>query len=239
MVRFYGLRVLKDYLGHIILIGLPVVLITLMTAINKEATEIEDVKQMALYIGIIYIIMFQGFGAAYTFEGIEHDFFKPFRNRLRATPVHPMKFVLANIFSSISISFLQSLVILGYVVLFYGSVVNNIALVLLTLLIGVILAQFVAAISILSLKKASKAQAVITVYIIIAMIIAGFFFPLPENDVTVFLSKFSSPLAWTHYAVHGFMNKAYDEALLGLGLLSSLVMICGLVVYRLSRRVAI
>ncbi|MBU1142396.1 MAG: ABC transporter permease [Firmicutes bacterium] len=239
MVRFYGLKVLKDYLGHIILIGLPVVLISLMTAITKEISDVEDVKQTALYIGIVYIIMFQGFGAAYTFEGIEHDFFKPFRNRLRATPVHPMKFVLANILSSIGISFIQSLVILGYVVLFYGAIVSNLMLVLLTLFIGVVLAQFIAAMSILILKKASKAQSVITVYIIVAMVISGLFFPLPENNITLFLSKFSSPLAWTNYTVQGFMNNSYDEALLGLGLLSTLVIVIGLAVYRLSKRVAI
>ena len=239
MLRFYGLRVLKDYIGHIILIGLPVTLISLMVIINEQANPERDVAVMALYIGLIYIIMFQGFGAAYTFEGIEHDFFSPFKDRLRAAPTNPMVFILANIAFGVLTSFLQSLVLVGFISVVFNVTINNLLGVLGVLFIGVVLAQLLAALLILVLKKASKAQAMITIYIIAGMVSAGFFFPLPQSEITEFLSKYSSPLAWTHYAAYGLINEVYSEALVGIGLLGGLVVVLTLVVYFLSRRVVL
>jgi ABC-2 type transport system permease protein len=237
MFRFYALRVLKDYIGHVILIGLPVVLISLMVMINQEATGIDDVGPMALYIGIIYIIMFQGFGSAYTFEGVEHDFFKPFRDRLRAAPIHPMSFILMNILFGIIISFLQSMVLLTFVVIVFKASIPNLFFVLIVLFLGVLFAQLLAASCILVFKKASKAQSVITMYIIGAMIVAGFFFPLPENGVTIFLSKYSSPMAWTHLATYGFIDGVTQNVVIGLSLLGVSILALVFVVYRLSQKV--
>ncbi|MFH5882266.1 MAG: ABC transporter permease [Candidatus Izemoplasmataceae bacterium] len=239
MLRFYGLRILKDYLGHLILIGLPLVLISIMVSVNRGIEGAPSVEESALYIGIVYIIMFQGFGSAYTFEGIEHDFYKPFKNRLRATPVNPMKFVMANIFFSVVISFLQSIVLLAYVVIVFNAVIPNWAFVIVVLLMGVLFAQLLAALCIFAFKKASKAQAFITLYIIGAMVVAGFFFPLPESNITIFLSKYSTPLAWTHYAAYGFINTEYTQALVGVGLLGLAILIVAGVVYRLSKRVVL
>ncbi len=239
MVRFYALRILKDYIGHIILIGLPVVLISLMVAINAQAPGAPAMEEAALYIGLVYIIMFQGFGAAYTFEGIEHDFYKPFKDRLRAAPVNPMRFVVINILFGMTISFLQTLVLIGYIVLVFNVVIPHTVFVLVVLLLGVIFAQLLAALLIFTLKKAGLAQAAITIYIIAGMVLAGFFFPLPESNVTIFLSKFSSPLAWTHYAAYGFIEGQYSEAYLGLGLLAIASVLVALVVYQLSRKVAV
>ncbi|TVP95539.1 MAG: ABC transporter permease [Acholeplasmatales bacterium] len=237
MLRFYGLRILKDYLGHIILIGLPVALITLMVMINAEADAAPNTAEAARYIGIVYIIMFQGFGAAYTFEGLEHDFFKSFKDRLKASPVNPMRFVFANIGFGVLISFLQSLVLLVYVVVVFGSRIPNLPLVLMVLFLGVVFAQLLAALCIFLLKKGSKAQAAITLYIIGGMVLAGFFFPLPANDLTAWLSNYSTPLAWTHHAVYGLIEGVYHEALLGTGLLVVATLLVGAVVYQLSKRV--
>lgn len=236
MLRFYGLRVLKDYLGHIILIGLPVALITLMVMINSESSSDIVIEEAALFIGLVYIIMFQGFGAAYTFEGLEHDFFKPFKDRLRAAPVNPMWFVLSNILFGVLISFLQSLFLLGFVVVVFGAHVPNALVVVGVLLLGVLFAQLFAALCIFVFKKGSKAQTVMTLYVIGGMVLAGFFFPLPENSLTEWLSKYSTPLAWTHRAIYGLMEGAYSTAALSVGLLAGLTVLVGLVVYPLSKR---
>ena len=239
MVRFYALRILKDYIGHIILIGLPVVLISLMVTVNAQTPSAPPIEEAALYIGLVYIIMFQGFGAAYTFEGIDHDFYKPFKDRLRAAPVNPMRFVVINILFGMTISFLQTLVLISYIVLVFNVVIPNTVFVLAVLLLGVIFAQLLAALLIFTFKKAGLAQTVITIYIIAGMVLAGFFFPLPESNVTIFLSKFSSPLAWTHYAAYGFIDGQYSEAYLGLGLLAIASIVTALIVYHLSRKVAV
>ncbi len=237
MLRFYGLRVLKDYLGHIILLGLPIVLITLMVVINREAAP-DSVEEAALFIGLAYILMFHGFGAAYTFEGIEHDFFSAFKDRLRASPVNPMRFVLANLSFSIVTSFLQTLVLVVFIVLAFEVRIAQWPLVLGVLLMSVVFIQLFAAVLILCMKKTAKAQALMIAYIILSMFAAGLFFPLPQTAITEFLAKYSSPLAWTHRALYGVMESSLAQALIGVGLLSAAILFVAAIAYRLSRRVA-
>ena len=239
MARFYLLRLLKDYLGHIILMGLPLILITLMVSINRDAPGAPPVEEAALFIGLIYILMFQGFGAAYTFEGLEFDFFKPFKDRLLMSPVPPYRFVLANLIFSTLISYVQSILLLVYVMIVFSASVTNLFSVLLILLLGVIFAQLFAAVLVLVLKKAAKAQAAITLYIIAAMILAGFFFPLPSSDLTAWLSEYSSPMAWTHRALYGVMEMNYEVLLSSLGLLSGATLLMAGFVVLLSRRVLV
>jgi len=227
MIRFYALRLMKDYLGHLILIGLPVVLIYLMVSINTQGEFAPPEAEAALYIGMIYIIMFQGFGAAYTFEGLEHDFYSPFKARLLASPVNPSKFVWMNILFSSIVSFIQSLVILTFVILVFNVTINNWGLVLIILLLGVLFAQCLGALLIFITNKASKAQAVLIFYIITTMIIAGFFMPLPQNSFTEFLSKYSSPLAWVNRAITTIMDGSFSDALVPTALLS--ITIVGLI----------
>lgn len=237
MVRFYLFRLLKDYLGHIILIGLPLVLITLMVSINRNVPGAPPVEEASLYIGLIYILMFQGFGAAYTFEGLEHDFFRPFKDRLLMSPLHPMRFVYANLFFSTLVSYAQSLLLLGYIVLVFGAEIPNLLGVLGILFIAVLFAQLLAALFIFLFKKAARAQLAITIYIIAGMALAGFFVPLPESPFTLWARTYSSPLAWTHHALYGLMGNRFDEVALGLGLLIGSMVVVALAATKLSRSV--
>lgn len=233
MIRFYALRLFRDYIGHLILIGLPVVLIYILVSINTQHELAPSTKEAALYIGFIYIIMFQGFGAAYTFEGLEHDFYSPFKSRLLAAPINPAAFVWANIFFSSIVSFIQSLVIMTYIIVVFNVTVNNLALVVIVLLLGVILAQLLGAILIFYTKKASIAQAVLIFYIILTMMIAGFFMPLPEHGLTEFLEKYSSPLTWINHSIHSIMEGQFSDSIITVSLLiGTIALLMSLVIYK-------
>ena len=235
MLRFYGLRILRDYLGHIILIGLPVALITINTYLSVQNGAVQE--EIALFIGLIYIFMFQVFGAAYTFEGMEHDFYSPFKDRLRAAPVKPFYFILANLFYSTLTSLLQSLFILSYVVIVFGVRVSNWGWMILVFVVAVLLAQLLAGVLIVLLKKASKAQAVITLYAILSPMLAGFFFTLPSGRFKPILEQYSSPVAWAWTSVHAFMDSDFQKAFYFLALLVALTVVLALVLAQLSKRV--
>lgn len=237
MLRFYAMRVLKDYLGHIILIGLPVVLIYVNMAIQANVAPDGDLDQAALFVGLVFILMFQVFGAAYTTEGMEFDFFTPFKDRLRAAPVHPVKFLLLNMVYSSIISFLQLMVLLVFIVAVYSAPVVNWPLVVAVILFGVVFTQTFAAVLIILAKKAGKAQAVITLYAVAGSILAGHFFPLPENAFTNFLRDYSSPIAWQRMSIEGFIDSDFREAFLGLGILAAAWAVCLILLFRLSKRV--
>lgn len=237
MFRFYGLRILKDYLGHIILIGLPVVMISVNTYLATQNGEPQEV--VAWYVALVFILMFQVFGGAYAFEGLEHDFYTPFKNRLRAAPVNPVRFILTHLSYSMITGYLQSLVIMLYVVLVYGVSIPNWGLVLLVFLIAVIFAQLLGGVLLMLLKKGNKAQVGITLYAILGTFAGGMFFPLPDTRLTSFLERYSSPLAWSRTAVNAFMASDYTEGLQFLGMVGGITVVAGLLLSHLSRRVII
>jgi hypothetical protein len=237
VIRFYALRVLKDKVGHIILIGLPLVLMSIMIALNRDNVAANEFDELVIYIGLIYIIMFQGFGSAYTFEGIEYDFYKTFKSRLLVSPVNPIRFVYANIIAGMLISYLQSLVLVLYLILFYGIHIPRLTGVLFALMLGVIFSQLLASLIVFLVKKASIAQAIITVYIIIAMMAGGFFVSFPTSDLVVFLEKFSSPIAWVRYLTYGFIDQDLSVIYLGSGLLIGSIILLVLLTYTLSQKV--
>jgi ABC-2 type transport system permease protein len=237
MIRFYGLRVLKDKVGHVILIGLPLLLITIMIAFNRPNVPETEFNDLVLYIGLIYIIMFQGFGSAYTFEGIEYDFYKGFKSRILVSPVNPGKFLIANIVSSIIVSYLQSIVIIIFLIFVYNIAIPSIIGVLFILFLGVVMSQLLSSVIIFLVKKASTAQVIITVYIIVAMLVGGFFVSFPSSRLTIFLEKFSSPLAWVRYSAFGFIDGNTSVIFIGLGLLIGFILLLSLLSYKLSLRV--
>ncbi len=237
MLRFYFLRVIKDYLGHIILLGLPTLLIFINMQIQMNVDPDVDKGGAALYVGFVFILMFQAFGAAYTFEGIEQDFFTPFKDRLRAAPVRPVWFLITNMVYGMLISFLQLLVVLTFVVLMYDATISNWGVVVAVLFMGVMFTHTFASLLIVLLKKANKAQTFITLYAIGGTMIAGMFFPLPENALTEFLSRYSSPITWQWISIEGFMANDYSDAFLGLSLLLAAFAIVMVLFVRLSKRV--
>jgi len=237
MFRFYALRVLKDYLGHIILIGLPLVLIYVNMEIQANVDPAADMGQTAFFVGIVFILMFQVFGAAFTTEGMETDFFTPFKDRLRASPVHPVRFMLANMLYSSIVSFLQLMVILAFVFVMYEPTVSNWGLAVLVIFLGVGFTQTLGALVIILVKKANKAQAVITLYAIGGSMLAGHFIALPDNRITSFLGDYSSPISWQRLSIEHFVDGDYAMGMLGLGLLLGSWALILVLLFRLSRRV--
>ena len=237
MIRFYGLRFLRDYIGHIILIGLPIVMIIAMVFINQGIADPSERNDVILYISLVYIIMFQGFGTAYAFEGIEHDFFKPFRARLMIAPVSQMRFIYMNLIGSIITSLCQTFIILATIWLIYNIQIPMFGFVVMVLMIASITLHFLGTYLILVFKKASVVQTIMTGFIIVSMFAGGYFIPFKSSRLTDFLNEYGSPIAWTHTSVYGFMNQNYNEAFMGIGLLILLTIICALLMKKALKKV--
>ncbi len=237
MFRFYALRVLKDYLGHIIFIGLPLVLIYVNMEIQANANPDADLGYIAFFMGIGFILMFQVFGAAYTTEGMEVDFFTAFKDRLRAAPVHPARFMVTNMLYSSIVSFLQLMLILAFIFVMYEPSVSNWGLAIPVIFLGVVFTQTLGAVVIILVKKASKAQAVITLYAIGGSILAGHIIGLPDNTVMNFLEDYSSPISWQRLSIEHFVDGDYAMGMLGIGLLLGTWAVLLTALFRMSRRV--
>ena len=108
MLKFYILRSSKEILGHLILILLPILLISIFNYVNSSY----NIGAINSVLTIGFALTFQIYGSALSFETLGQDFLSPMRNRLLATPVNPTKIVLSILFSGTIVSFLQTFVVL-------------------------------------------------------------------------------------------------------------------------------
>ncbi len=237
MVRFYFLRLLKDYLGHAILLGLPVFLIAVLTYIN-DPTQAQW-PEISRFVSIGFILMFQIFGGAYTFEGLQEDFLTAKKDRLNATPVAPIKIVLTQIVFSTVITYLQTLIILVFTIVFFGAEFSNIPLLLLLFLLSAFAAQLLGGVLLFLLKSGNKAQVTITLYAIFAPVLAGFNFQLPQNRITPYLERYSTPLALTRTGIHGLLDQNYTDVVIGFSSMMGFIVILMVLLNKFSKEVIV
>ncbi|MFW6284850.1 MAG: ABC transporter permease [Bacillota bacterium] len=235
MFRFYFLRLLRDYLGHAILIGLPIFLIAMLTYIN--APDQTGWAEISRHITILFVVMFQIFGAAYTFEGIEADFLSPMKDRLHATPANPMHLVAVQILFSTLVSLIQSFILIVFSMVLFNAAFERVLSIMGFLVLSALAAQLLGGILVMFLKSASKAQVVITLYAIFAPMLAGLNFPLPDHAVTPFLERYSTPIAWTRTGLEGILNGDGSDMLFGVVSLLVLIGVLTALLHQAAKKV--
>ena len=237
MLRFYTLRILRDYIGHIILIGLPMFLVCILTYITTP--DGESTAFVARHIAIVFVLMFQMFGAAYTFEGLRDDFLTPRKDRIKATPVNPIAIVLTQITLSTIITFLQGLLVIGFTVVMFGSSYPNMAFILLLIFLSALFAQLFGALLVFTLKSASKAQIGVIIYAILTPMLAGLNVELPDHAVVPYLERYSSPLALVNTGITGAFESHTNDMMIGLVSILLFIGVFTLLVKHYSKRVIV
>ncbi len=237
MIRFYFLRLLKDYIGHAILIGLPMFLIATLTYIN--APDQTGWPEISRHITILFVLMFQIFGAAYTFEGLEADFLTPMKDRLHATPANPVHLVVIQIVFSTMVSLLQSIILVAFSVVIFDAAFENLLAVMGLLVLSAIGAQLLGGVLVLALKSASKAQVTITLYAIFAPMVAGLNFSLPDIAIRPYLERYSSPLALSRMGIEGLFQDDLGDVLFSAFSLAGIIVILIIMLRLLGRKVIV
>ncbi len=237
MLRFYSLRIMRDYLGHAILLGLPIFLVSIMTYINASSTD--EWALAGRYIAIVFILMFQLFGSAFTFEGLRDDFLTARKDRLKASPVNPSKLVITQIFLATIVTVIQGMVLIGFTMLVFNSEYPNLAFVTLLITLSAFVAQMFGAMMIFIFKNASKAQVGAIIYAILGPILAGMNAELPKSTITPYLERYSTPLALANTGIQGAFEGHTSDMMIGLISLLVTIAILIALVSRLSKRVIV
>lgn len=240
MIRFYLLRSLKDWVGHLILISIPIVLISFFYYIIRQdiqGTEAEaHLSSIVLFLSIGFALTFQIYGTAISYETLDSEFLTPMRDRLLATPVIPVKIVFAILLSGIIVSFLQTLVVLIFATVIYGAIIPKFPLVLLIMLLSIVFHQLMASVILLWAKKSKTAGAITTLYAIVAPMLLGLYFGMPDYLIFRLLEKYLMPISLANTAVMGLINSELRDVLIGVTILVGLSSGMLLLVKPLTRR---
>ncbi|HLV10534.1 MAG TPA: ABC transporter permease [Halanaerobiales bacterium] len=220
MVKFHLLRSSRDFVGHIILILIPIVLISIFNYIyssNLIPTDaMVDSVEIPVILTIGFALTFQIYGAAISFETLAQDFLTPMHDRLMAAPVNPRKMISSVLLSSIIVSFLQTVVIVIFSMIIFKARFESLWAILLVLLLSVIVHQLIGTVIIFLSKNVKTSNAVTTLYGSIAPILIGLYFPLPELQIFELLKKYSTPTSLARTAIIGIIKNNSMDILIGI-----------------------
>jgi ABC-2 type transport system permease protein len=198
-----------------------------------------DLAEATTMLTIGFALTFQIYGTALSFENLSNDFFTPKHDRLLASPVSPQKIVASILFTSILVSFLQTLVIVFFSIVILKTKFESLFLVLLVLLISVMVNQLIGTTLLFITKKTRTTSAITIFYGIIAPIISGLYFPLPEGKILDLMKSYLTPMSLAQTAIQGIIHSDYKAILLGATPLVIIVVALFMLINPLSKRVMV
>lgn len=237
MYKFHFLRSIKDLVGHFILIGIPVVLITVFNFLYNQNVDPAVSKHVTAYLTVGMMLPFHVWGAALSFETIGADFLTPMYDRLMASPEKPQKIVISILFTSMLVSFIQSIVILGYGIIVLGAYFIDLWAVVLLLILSIVFHQLLGTIVLFASKSVKVAASINTFYGIAAPVIAGLYFPLPDHPITNFMKQYLTPVSLSFTSIWGVQEGDTFKIVVGAIPLFILSIILFLLIKPLSKRV--
>ncbi|WP_313339660.1 ABC transporter permease [Sedimentibacter sp.] len=239
MFKFHLLRSGRDLIGHLILIFLPILLIALFAYINKTQFGYlgADLSHITTVLTIGFALTFQIYGSAISFETLGQDFLTPMHDRLLAAPVNPRKIVLSVMFTGIIVSFLQTLLIILFSIIVLDAKFNNLVLILIVMLISVIFNQLLGSVILFLTKKVNTATAITSLYGVVAPILTGLYFPLPDNRILNLFKDYLTPMSLANTAIYGIINEDIKNIIIGVTSLLVLIVILYISIKPLSKKV--
>jgi ABC-type multidrug transport system permease subunit len=239
----YLKRTLKEPVGLGILVGLPVILIVILSGVYNNNFEgnvyVDGFNMISTNIAIPMMVSFQFFGGSILLDHLHADFRSTRKSRLFATPIKNSHFLAGAFLGSLLASFVQGVLVLIISSLFLKAYFGNLWITLTVMLISGMIAQLLVLIWFILFPKKSTAEAFVQITSWGMMIGSGFTFGTPEapNALQEFLMTYL-PLSLGINAImdSGFIHHYdMDGARLNLGILIVTVAILALVTYFLSK----
>ncbi len=243
MIGFYCKRSIKDAFGHAILIIFPLILIFffdyLYRSIDIDTGMGASGQSRLSVLTIGFALTFQIYGSALSFETLAQDIYSPMGNRLFASPVEGRSLVLAILVSSTVVSFLQTLVVVLFSHFVLGAAFPHLFWVLLILLLSVVFNQLLGTIILLVSKGPKLANMVTTIYGSIAPMLAGLYFPLPQNELFRYIRRYGTPMNLANTISISVLDGTFRQSLGPLLILISLTMLLLIMLKPMAGRVRV
>jgi ABC-2 type transport system permease protein len=201
---------MKDIVGHVILISIPVLLIVLFRVIfTGDILNVVIVDRSLPYLTILtvgFTLTFQIYGSAISFETLGLEFFTPLRDRLLASPAAPRRLVVSVLVTSTLVSLFQSLAVMLFSILVLHSEMGPLLLLMPIFLVSIIFNQLLGTMILLLTKSVKTSNTITSIYGSIAPMTIGLYFPLPETAFFDLLRTVLTPLALANTAVLGLIE---------------------------------
>ena len=204
-------RMLRGYLGLVILLVLPIILISVLGLVIPGAWDDEMNLPVISVVAVINILAFQLFGGNYTLEFLRDDFFSPRKWKLFSVPQPPYRHTGAIVVTSALFSALQGMVLVLFTQVVYGVNWGSLGWIAAALLLFSSFNQLVYMTIALLVPSAKFGERVSEVYGLGSIALAGVWFPMPDMALFRFVTTYGNPLSLGRNLFLHIMTGLYPE----------------------------
>lgn len=233
-MRFTALRLSREWIVLILLFVVPIVLVTLFSVI------LADIEYMGVSAvdetNVLMVLAFQLFGGTVAMNYIYLDFFTERRYRIQSLPINTSLYGFTLMLLGTLYSILLGAILVGYSTLVWDVNWGNIPWSIFIITLMALLSSIICLLLTFSVKKFSIAERLSEVYGIGAILLAGLFFPMPDNAVINWVNEYVNPIALAYEAVDAYRNANVEDAWMNAGLLGGLIVLTFVIMLLLGRR---
>ena len=213
-------RMLRNYLGMVILLVTPIALITVLGLLADDAMNETLGIPIKDEIVVIMVFAFLMFGGFYTMEYVKGDLMSSMKWRMHSLPYQAHTHAYSILISSSLFNVLQSFIIVIYTLFVYDVHWGNLWLVFLILLTVSTFIQFVFINLVLGVKNYKTAERLGTAFGIGSVMLAEVWFKMPDIAPFPLLSTYGNPFSLGKNMIFANMTgENTDKALISLVIL--------------------
>lgn len=234
-VKFTALRMIRNYIVLLLLLVVPIILITFFWFILSGVTT-ETGDPYSLENAMTMVLTFQLFGGSIVMYLIYTDLFTENKIRLYALPFNQTMYAFSIMMCGAVYSILLGIILMVYSQFVLNIVWNNWAWTIYIISLMAILSIIICLIFTFAVKKYTLAERLSEVYGVGFVLLAGLFFPMPENAFFNFLGSYGNPLTLSMGAVREMGQSNFSEAWFQANILLGAIIVLFIVMLILGRR---
>ncbi|PWU69609.1 multidrug ABC transporter permease [Gracilibacillus dipsosauri] len=234
-VKFTVLRMARNYIVLLLLLVIPIILITIFSFILSESVTETGVPyhyQNALTM----VLVFQLFAGAIVMYLIDHDLFKENRMRIYTLPFNQRMYAFSIMICGAGYSILLGVLLMIYTQFVLGIIWANWAWMIYIISLMAILSIIVCLIFTFSVKKYKIAERLSELYGVGFVVLAGLFFPMPENIFFDFFGTYGNPLTLSIMSINEMGQSNTGKAWFQANILLVAIVLLFIVMLNLGRR---
>ncbi|GAB6926233.1 hypothetical protein JCM10914A_02160 [Paenibacillus sp. JCM 10914] len=236
MTYFALLRLIREPVGQLMLVVLPLVIISVIGYVIGAYQGMEGVPPLDR-TAVLTIIGVQFFGGTYLMSYLNDDLLQTRKWRIYSLPIHVTTYSSSLILSCSLFSTLQGLVLVLFTTWVFGVEWGPLAWVLLVLFIFSLFSQFVHVALTLSTSNFKLAERLSEVIGLGFMVLTGLIFPMPNTSFFDFMSSYGNPVSLGEMAIFGMLDHhSKQEAFISMGILLAAALCFMLISAWLGRR---
>lgn len=226
---------LRDYVTLLILLGVPIVLLTVFYFILEDAPGVDGFSLMENQ-SVMLVLTFQLFGGAIVMQHISTDFFTAFKKRLYMIPFNKTMYGFSILTGGTLFSVLLGIILMIFTHFLFDVSWGNWFWAIYIIILMAVLSSIVCLICTFSVKKFSVAERLSEVYGVGFVLLSGVLFPMPDNAFFDFMSSHGNPLTLSIMSINEMKASDAKEALFTSNILLGAVVVLFIVMLILGRR---